>query len=168
MLLGPAWANASDDELIRACEVMSKTIGIDMHNHVYPRNGTAIRSKVRRGRRRSKQQGPNFSWRRAPNVPGLPPSVLASCWTSRKITSPAMRENNFFAGSRRSTRSLKGHIPRADLKVCSRAEHGQPTIRPDGRRRSSSRAPGRWKRRTTRRAAPHCFNANDMVSPLAT
>ena len=37
MLLGPAWLNAAGEGLDpRVAEVMSRTIGIDMHNHVYP------------------------------------------------------------------------------------------------------------------------------------
>ena len=37
MLLDPAWLNAAPDEVdSRVTQVMSGTIGIDMHNHVYP------------------------------------------------------------------------------------------------------------------------------------
>ena len=37
MLLGPAWLNAAADGVDpRVAQVMSGTIGIDMHNHVYP------------------------------------------------------------------------------------------------------------------------------------
>jgi hypothetical protein len=37
MLLGPAWLNAAGDGVDpRVAQVMSRTIGIDMHNHVYP------------------------------------------------------------------------------------------------------------------------------------
>jgi membrane dipeptidase len=36
MLLGPAWLNAADGADTRVAQVVSGTIGIDMHNHVYP------------------------------------------------------------------------------------------------------------------------------------
>jgi len=37
MLLGPAWLNAAGDGIDpRIAQIMSGTIGIDMHNHVYP------------------------------------------------------------------------------------------------------------------------------------
>ncbi len=37
MLLGPAWLNAAGEVVDpRIAQVMSRTIGIDMHNHVYP------------------------------------------------------------------------------------------------------------------------------------
>jgi membrane dipeptidase len=37
MLLGPVWLHAAADEVDpRVGQVLSKTIGIDMHNHVYP------------------------------------------------------------------------------------------------------------------------------------
>ena len=37
MLLGPAWLNAASEAVDpRVVQVMSRTIGIDMHNHVYP------------------------------------------------------------------------------------------------------------------------------------
>src|ERR1700684_2260138 len=37
MLLGPAWLHAAADGVDpRVAQVMSRTIGIDMHNHVYP------------------------------------------------------------------------------------------------------------------------------------
>jgi membrane dipeptidase len=37
MLLGPAWLSAASDAVDpRVAEVVSHTIGIDMHNHVYP------------------------------------------------------------------------------------------------------------------------------------
>src|SRR5580704_6582802 len=42
MLLGPAWLSAAGDGVDpRVAQVMSTTIGIDMHNHVSPRDGTA-------------------------------------------------------------------------------------------------------------------------------
>ena len=37
MLLGPAWLHAAGDGVDpRVAQVMSRTISIDMHNHVYP------------------------------------------------------------------------------------------------------------------------------------
>jgi membrane dipeptidase len=37
MLLGPAWLNAASEEVDpRVAQVLSRTTGIDMHNHVYP------------------------------------------------------------------------------------------------------------------------------------
>ncbi len=36
MLLAPAWLNAADEVDPRAAKVAAGTIGIDMHNHVYP------------------------------------------------------------------------------------------------------------------------------------
>src|ERR1700749_4217505 len=36
MLLGPAWQAASAEADARLAQVMSKTIGVDMHNHVDP------------------------------------------------------------------------------------------------------------------------------------
>jgi membrane dipeptidase len=36
MLVGPAWLNALDESDPRVAKVLAETIGIDMHNHVYP------------------------------------------------------------------------------------------------------------------------------------
>jgi hypothetical protein len=37
ILLGPAWLHASDTADPRIAQVMSRTIGVDMHNHGRPR-----------------------------------------------------------------------------------------------------------------------------------
>ena len=37
ILIGPAWSNAAAESVdLRVAQVLSKTVGIDMHNHVYP------------------------------------------------------------------------------------------------------------------------------------
>ena len=92
----------------RVAQVMSETIGIDMHNHVYPA-GTEPHPQhlVSRRGRRSNRRVPNLGSLKSSNSQGSPLSVPASCWISRPTTSPAMRETTSFAGSPRLTRSWK-------------------------------------------------------------
>jgi membrane dipeptidase len=56
MLLGPAWLNAAADGVDpRVAQVVSGTIGIDMHNHVHPA-GTESRPQQGPLRRQEEQQ----------------------------------------------------------------------------------------------------------------
>ena len=56
ILLGPAWLNAATDGVDpRVAQVMSGTIGIDMHNHVYPA-GPVSRPQHGQPRRQEEQQ----------------------------------------------------------------------------------------------------------------
>ena len=60
MLVGP-WMNAVADGVDpRVAQAMSKTIGIDMHNHVYP-EGTEPHPRGQPRGRRSNHGFPNFS-----------------------------------------------------------------------------------------------------------
>src|SRR5271156_6065310 len=75
MLLRPAWLHAAGDGVDpRVAQVMSRTIGIDMHNHVYPA-GTEPRPQRGQPRPRSNSRRPTYSWRKRSNDRGLPPSV---------------------------------------------------------------------------------------------
>ena len=61
-LLRPVWLNAAADEADpRVTQVMAGTIGIDMHNHVYPA-GTEPHPQHGRQRRQEEEQ---------PQAPGL-------------------------------------------------------------------------------------------------
>src|ERR1700684_4102511 len=76
MLLGPAWLHAAGDGVDpRVAQVMSRTISIDMHNHVYPAG-----TEPHRQQGQEQQQQAPFSWQKKSNSQALPPSVRASCW----------------------------------------------------------------------------------------
>jgi hypothetical protein len=67
-LLRPVWLNAAADEVDpRVTQVMAGTIGIDMHNHVYPRGRNRIRGMVGSGGRRRDRGLPAFSWPKRSN-----------------------------------------------------------------------------------------------------
>jgi hypothetical protein len=71
MLLGPAWLKAAADGVDpRVAQVVSKTIGIDMHNHVHPAGLNRIRSRARRGGRRSNSKPLAFPWQKRSNSQG--------------------------------------------------------------------------------------------------
>jgi hypothetical protein len=71
MLLGPAWLYARSDDIDpRVAQVLSTTIGIDMHNHVYPAGRNRIRSRGNRGLRISNGRLPSFRWQESSNRRG--------------------------------------------------------------------------------------------------
>ncbi len=55
MLLTPDWLNAAADEDPRVAQVLAQTIGVDMHNHVYPA-GTEPRPRGGQPRRKEEPQ----------------------------------------------------------------------------------------------------------------
>ena len=60
MLIGPAWWNAAAEGIDpRVAQVFSKTIGIDMHNHVYPA-GTEPHPQQAPPRAQEQQQAPEL------------------------------------------------------------------------------------------------------------
>ncbi len=62
MLLGPAWLHAAADGADpRVAQVMSRTIGIDMHNHVYPAGTEPQPQNGRPPQQKEQPQGPGLS-----------------------------------------------------------------------------------------------------------
>jgi membrane dipeptidase len=132
MLLGPAWLNAAGAEVDpRIAQVMSGTIGIDMHNHVYPA-GTEPHPQNGQPRRQEEQQ-------QAPELflaPELKRSGLTAVCASFVLDfaphdKPGDERDNFLRWLTAIDAQLaKGHIHRAlNLKDLQAAhDRGQPTI----------------------------------------
>ena len=132
MLLGPAWLNAAGDRVDpRLAQVMSGTIGIDMHNHVYPA-GTEPHPQNGQPRRQEEQQ-------QAPELflaPELKRSGLTAVCASFVLDfaphdKPGDERDNFLRWlTAIDVQLAKGHIHRAlNLKDLQAAhDHGQPTI----------------------------------------
>jgi membrane dipeptidase len=132
MLLGPAWLNAAGAGVDpRIAQVMSGTIGIDMHNHVYPA-GTEPHPQNGQPRRQEEQQ-------QAPELflaPELKRSGLTAVCASFVLDfaphdKPGDERDNFLRWlTAIDVQLAKGHIHRAlNLKDLQAAhDHGQPTI----------------------------------------
>ena len=132
MLLGPAWMNAEADEVDpRVAKVMAKTLGIDMHNHVYPA-----------GTEPHPQPGQPSPQELSPQAPGLSVSeelkrsgFTAVCASFVLDFAPSAKpgdaRNNFLHWLTAVDAQLEqGHMHRAlNLKDLQAAhQRGQPTI----------------------------------------
>jgi membrane dipeptidase len=132
MLLGPAWLSAAADGVDpRVAQVMSRTIGIDMHNHVYPA-GTAPHPQNSQPRRpEEQQQAPDLSM-----AEELKQSALTTVCASYVLDfapndKPGEARDNFLRWLTAIDAQLeKEHMRRAlNLKDLQAAhQHGQPTI----------------------------------------
>ena len=132
MLLGPAWLNAAGDEVDpRVAQVLLGTIGVDMHNHVYPA-GTEPHPRQAPPRRAEDQpQGPELSLPDELKRSGLTAVCASFVLDFTPIDKPGEARNNFLIWLGAIDAQLeKGHIRRAlnlrDLR--SAHDHRQSMI----------------------------------------
>jgi membrane dipeptidase len=132
MLLGPAWLNAAGAGVDpRIAQVMSGTIGIDMHNHVYPAETEPHPQNGQPRRQEEQQQAPELFL-----APELKRSGLTAVCASFVLDfaphdKPGDERDNFLRWlTAIDVQLAKGHIHRAlNLKDLQAAhDHGQPTI----------------------------------------
>ena len=127
MLLDPAWLNAAPDEVdSRVTQVMSGTIGIDMHNHVYPA-GTEPHPRPQD----EQQQTPRLSLAEELKRSGLTAVCASFVLDFAPNNKPGDARDNFLRWLTAIDAQLeKGHIQRAlNLKDLQTAHnHGRPTI----------------------------------------
>ncbi len=132
MLLGPAWLNAAADGMDpRVAQVMSRTISIDMHNHVYPA-GTEPHPQNGQPQRQGEQpQAPGLSLAEEIRRSGLTAVCASFVLDFAPNGKPGDARDNFLRWLTAIDVQLeKGHIHRAlNLKDLQAAHnHGQPTI----------------------------------------
>ncbi len=132
MMLGPAWLNAVADGMDpRVAQVMSRTISIDMHNHVYPA-GTEPHTQNGQPQRREEQpQAPGLSLVEELKRSGLTAVCASFVLDFAPNGKPGDARDNFLRWLTAIDAQLeKGHIHRAlNLKDLQAAHnHGQPTI----------------------------------------
>ena len=127
MLLDPAWLNAAPAEVdSRVTQVMSRTIGIDMHNHVYPA-GTEPHPRPQD----EQQQTPGLSLAEELKRSGLTVVCASFVLDFAPNNKPGDARDNFLRWLTAIDAQLeKGHIQRAlNLKDLQTAHnHGRPTI----------------------------------------
>jgi membrane dipeptidase len=132
MLLRPAWLKAAADEADpRVAKVMSGTIGIDMHNHVYPA-GTEPHPQGGPPRRQEEQpQAPELLLADELKRSGLTAVCASFVLDFAPNNKPGDARDNFLSWVTAIDAQLeKGHLRRAlNLKDLQTAHgHGQPTI----------------------------------------
>jgi membrane dipeptidase len=149
MLLGPAWQRAADEAIdpvdARVAQVMSRTIGIDMHNHVYPAGMEPHPQRGPQGggppgggpgggqpgRQEEQQQGPELSIAEEVKRSGLTAVCASFVLDFAQNDKPGDARDNFLRWLTAIDAQLeKGHMRRAlNLKDLQAAhDHGQPTI----------------------------------------
>jgi membrane dipeptidase len=131
MLLAPEWLNAAADGVDpRVAQVMSKTIGIDMHNHVYPA-GTEPHPRGQPQRPEEQQQVPDLFIAEELRLSGLSAVCASYVLDFAPNDKPGDARDNFLRWLTAIDAQLeKGGIQRAlNLKDLQAAhDHGQPTI----------------------------------------
>jgi membrane dipeptidase len=131
MLLGPAWLSAASGGVDpRVAEVMSRTIGIDMHNHVYP-PGTEPHPHGQPPRQEEQPHAPDLSIGEEIKRSGLTAVCASFGLDFTPIERPGDARDNYLRWLTAMDAQLeKGHIHRAltvkDLQAAH--AHGQPTI----------------------------------------
>ena len=132
MLLGPAWLNAAADGVDpRVAQVMSGTIGIDMHNHVYPAGTEPHPQQGPPRPQEEPQQAPDLSVAEELKRSGLTAVCASFVLDFAPNKKPGDARDNFLHWLTAIDAQLeKGHIHRAlNLKDLQAAhDHGQPTI----------------------------------------
>jgi membrane dipeptidase len=132
MLLGPAWLNAAGDAVDpRVAQVMSGTIGIDMHNHVYPAGTEPHPQNAQPRRQEEQQQAPELSLAEELKRSGLTAVCASFVLDFAPHDKPGDERDDFLRWLTAIDAQLeKGHIHRAlNLKDLQAAhDHGQPTI----------------------------------------
>jgi len=131
MLLRPAWLNAAGDGVdSRVAQVMSGTIGIDMHNHVYPA-GTEPHAQHGQPRQEERQQAPALFLAEELKRSGLAAVCASFVLDHAPNDKPGDARDNFLRWLAAIDAQLeKEHLHRAlNLKDLHAAhDHGQPTI----------------------------------------
>ena len=131
MLLRPAWLSAAGDGVDpRVAQVMSGTIGIDMHNHVYPA-GTQPHPQHGQPRQEDQQQAPDLFLAEQLKRSGLTAVCASFVLDHVQNDKPGDAQDNFLRWlTAIDAQSEKEHIRRAlNLKNLQAAHsHGQPTI----------------------------------------
>ncbi len=131
MLLGPAWLSAAGEVVDpRIAQVMSRTIGIDMHNHVYP-PGTEPHTHGQPAQRQEQPHAPDLSIGEEIKRSGLTAVCASFGLDFTPIERPGDARDNYLRWLTAMDAQLeKGHIHRAltvkDLEAAH--AHGQPTI----------------------------------------
>jgi membrane dipeptidase len=132
MLLGPAWLNAAGDGVDpRVAQVMSRTIGIDMHNHVYPAGTEPHPQNGQPPRQEEQQQAPSLALAEELTRSGLTAVCASFVLDFAPNNKPGAARDNFLRWLTAIDAQLeKGHIHRAlNLKDLQAAhDHGRPTI----------------------------------------
>ena len=132
MLLGPAWLNAAGDGVDpRVAQVMSGTIGIDMHNHVYPAGTEPHPQRGQPQRQEEQPPAPDLSLAEELKQSGLTAVCASFVLDFAPNNKPGDARDNFLRWLTAIDAQLeKGHIRRAlNLKDLQAAhDHGQPTI----------------------------------------
>ena len=144
VLLGPVWLNAADETDPRVARVMTATIGIDMHNHVYPvgtephpwhgPQGGAPGGAPQGGqapRPEEQSQAPELFLAEEIKRSGLTAVCASYVLDFAKNDKPGDARNNFLRWLTAIDAQLKkGYMHRAlNLKDLEEAHvHGQPTI----------------------------------------
>jgi membrane dipeptidase len=127
MLLGPAWLHAAaDGPDPRVAQVMSKTIGIDMHNHVYP-----VGTEPHPQNGQAPPQAPGLSIAEELKRSGLTAVCASFVLDFAPRDKPGDARDNFLHWLTAIDAQLqKGYMHRAlnlkDLQAAN--DHGQPTI----------------------------------------
>ena len=128
MLLGPAWLHAAGDGVDpRVAQVMSRTISIDMHNHVYP---VGTEPHPQQGQEQQ-QQAPGLFLAEEIKQSGLTAVCASFVLDFAPFTKPGDALDHYLSWLTAMDAQLeKGHIHRAlNLKELQAAhDHGQPTI----------------------------------------
>src|ERR1700722_411733 len=96
MLLGPAWMNAAADGVDpRVAQVMSKTIAIDMHNHVYPAGTEPHPRQGQPSQQEKPPQGPGLSVAEELKSSGLTAVCASFVLDFAPYTKPGDARDNF-------------------------------------------------------------------------
>jgi membrane dipeptidase len=131
MLLGPAWLNAASEAVDpRVAQVMSRTIGIDMHNHVYP-PGTEPHPHGQPPQQEEQPHAPDLSIGEELKRSGLTAVCASFVLDFAPSKQPGDARDSYLRWLTAMDAQLeKGHIHRAltlkDLQAAH--QHGQPTV----------------------------------------
>jgi membrane dipeptidase len=132
MLVGPPWLNAAEDGVyLRVAQVMSKTLGIDMHNHVYPAGTEPHLQRGQPRRQEEQQQAPDLFLAEELKRSGLTAVCASFVLDFAPSNKPGDARDNFLRWLRALDEQLeKEQIYRAlNLKdLLAAHDHGQPTI----------------------------------------
>jgi membrane dipeptidase len=131
MLLRPAWLSAAAEGVDpRVAQVMARTVGIDMHNHVYPA-GTEPHPHGQPPRQEEQQQGPDLSIADELKQSGLTAVCASYVLDFAQNDKPGDAQENFLRWLTAIDAQLeKSHMHRAlNLKDLQAAHDlGRPTI----------------------------------------
>jgi membrane dipeptidase len=132
MLLGPAWLSPTADGIDpRVAQVISRTIGIDMHNHVYLAGTEPHPQHGQPQRQEEQQQVPDLSLAEELKQSGLTAVCASFVLDFARNDKPGDARDNFLRWLAAIDAQLEeGHIHRAlNLEGLQAAhDHGQPTI----------------------------------------